>query len=61
MRPYASGLATYLLLYLMLTPEQWVPWLQRAELFRGLITFGVVVKCMPAVFAFFALTTRAGQ
>ncbi|KWR89033.1 hypothetical protein [Cupriavidus sp. IDO] len=61
MRPYASGLATYILLCLMLTPEQWVPWLQRAESFRGLITFGVLVKSMPAVFAFFALTTRAGQ
>ncbi len=61
MRPYASGLAIYLLLSLMLTPELWVPWVLRAGLFRELIAFGVLAKCMPAVFAFFALATRAGQ
>ncbi|WP_316150258.1 hypothetical protein [Cupriavidus sp. BIC8F] len=61
MRTYASGLTTYVLLSLMLTPELWVPWLLRAPLFRELIAFGVLAKCMPAVFAFFALATRVGR
>lgn len=61
MRPYASGLATYILLSLMLTPDLWIPWLLRAELFRGLIAFGVLAMCMPAVFACFALATQVGQ
>lgn len=60
MRPYTSGLATYILLCLMLTPELWGPWLLGVGPFRGLIALGVLAKCMPAAFALFALATRVG-
>jgi hypothetical protein len=61
MRTHTPALATFVLLWLMLTPEVWGAWVPRAESLKGLIAFGVLAKCVPAAFALFALGTWVWQ
>ncbi|KAI3597728.1 hypothetical protein D8I24_6544 [Cupriavidus necator H850] len=55
MRTHTPALATFALFCLMLTPEVWGAWVERAESLKGFIAFGVLVKCVQAAFALIAV------